>query len=160
MSHKISDIEKYGEKPLVTRLAAGAAALALALAVAACGSVPATDASADAGSDGAAAEQQATIAVTVEIDGSAGEVDPTTAEVEVPEGATAYDALVATGADVNASDSEYGMYVAGINGLASGDFGDTSGWLYSVNGEEAQVACSEYELEAGDVVTWTYVTEF
>ena len=79
-------------------------------------------------------------------------------------GLTARDAAevlsVATGADVNASDSDYGMYVAGINGLAGGDFGDMSGWMFEVNGEMAEVGCSQLEVADGDVITWTYVTEF
>ena len=147
------------EKNLLTRLGAAFAALALVAGLAACGAAPATDGSAASGTD-AAQEQQATIAVTVEIDATAGEGESTTADVELPEGATVYDALVATGADVNASDSDYGMYVQGINGLAGGDFGDMSGWMFEVNGEMAEVGCSQYELKAGDVVTWTYVTEF
>ena len=150
--------KNHAEKNLLTRLAAGAAALVLALTVAACGGTPATgsgDASADAGQ-----EQQATVAVSVTIDATAGEGESSTVDVDVPEGSTVYDALVATGADVNASDSDYGMYVAGINGLAGGDFGDMSGWMFEVNGEMAEVGCSQYELKAGDVVTWTYVTEF
>ena len=146
------------EKNLFARIAACAAALVLALTVVACGGAPA----ADTGSDDAPAaqEQQATMAVTVEIDATAGEGEKTSAEVELPEGATAYDALVAAADDVNASDSEYGMYVQGINGLAGGDFGDMSGWMFEVNGEMAEVGCSEYQLAAGDVVTWLYVTEF
>lgn len=147
------------EKNLLTRLGAAFAALALAVGLAACGAAPATDGSADSGTD-SAQEQQAAIAVTVEIDATAGEGEKTTEEVELPEGATAYDALVAAADDVNASDSEYGMYVQGINGLAGGDFGDMSGWMFEVNGEMAEVAASEYELEPGDVVTWLYVTEF
>lgn len=148
----------HAEKNLLTRLAAGVAALALALAVAACGGTPAAtgdDATADAGQ-----EQQATVAVSVTIDATAGEGESTTVDVDVPEGATVYDALVATGADVNASDSDYGMYVAGINGLAGGDFGDMSGWMFEVNGEMAEVGCSQLEVADGDVITWTYVTEF
>ena len=149
---------RSAEKSLFARIAACAAALVLALTVAACGGAPATsgnDNAADAGK-----EQQATMAVTVEIDATAGEGEKTTAEVELPEGATAYDALVAAADDVNASDSEYGMYVQGINGLAGGDFGDMSGWMFEVNGEMAEVGCSEYQLADGDVVTWIYVTEF
>ncbi len=149
---------RSAEKNLFMRIAACAAALVLALTVAACGGAPATsggDNAADAGK-----EQQATMAVTVEIDATAGEGEMATAEVELPEGATAYDALVAAADDVNASDSEYGMYVHGINGLAGGDFGDMSGWMFEVNGEMAEVGCSQYELSDGDVVTWTYVTEF
>lgn len=147
------------EKNLLARIGAGAAALALALTVAACGSTPAATGDASTAA-GPAQEQQATLAVTVEIDATAADGEKTTADVELPEGATAYDALVATGADVNAQDSDYGMYVQGINGLATGDHGDMSGWMYSVNGESAEVGCSEYTLSSGDVVTWTYVTEF
>ena len=142
------------EKNLLTRLVAGAAAAALALTVAACGGTPASSAG-DATAD-AAQEQQA----TVEIDATAGEGELSSYDVELDEGATVYDALVATGADVNASDSDYGMYVAGINGLAGGDFGDMSGWMFEVNGEMAEVGCSQLEVADGDVITWTYVTEF
>ena len=137
-----------------SRLVGGVAACALALAVAACGAAPA------ASGDVSDAEDRSAIAVTVEIDATAGEGEATSAEVELDEGATVYDALVATGVDVNASDSDYGMYVQGIDGLAGGDFGDMSGWMFEVNGEMAEVGCSQYELSDGDVVTWTYVTEF
>ena len=146
------------EKNLLARLVACTAALMLVLAVAACGGTPATSGG-DSGAD-AGQEQQAALEVTVEIDATAGEGELTSAEVELPEGATAYDALVAAADDVNASDSDYGMYVAGVNGLAAGDFGDMSGWMFEVNGEMAEVGCSEYQLADGDVVTWTYVTEF
>ena len=149
---------RSAEKSLFARIAACAAALVLALTIAACGGAPVTSGGGNAADTGQ--EQQATIEVTVEIDATAGEGEKTTAEVELPEGATAYDALVAAADDVNASDSEYGMYVQGINGLAGGDFGDMSGWMFEVNGEMAEVGCSEYELAAGDVVTWLYVTEF
>lgn len=147
------------EKILLTRLGAAFAALALAVGLAACGTAPATDGADGSGTD-AAQEQQATIEVTVEIDATAGEGEKTSTEVELPEGSTAYDALVAAADDVNASDSEYGMYVQGVNGLAGGDFGDMSGWMFEVNGEMAEVAASELELASGDVVTWLYVTEF
>lgn len=147
---------RSAEKNLFTRIAACAAALVLALTVVACGGTP----TASDNADGTAQEQQATIEVTVEIDATAGEGELSTHHVELDEGATAYDALVAAADDVNASDSEYGMYVQGINGLAGGDFGDMSGWMFEVNGEMAEVGCSEYELADGDVVTWLYVTEF
>lgn len=141
-------------RTFLSRVAAGLAAFVLAVTLAACGTTAATDASSEAATD------EAALAVTVEIDATAGEGEQNSYDVSLDEGATAYDALVATGVDVNASDSEYGMYVEGIDGVAAGDFGDMSGWLYSVNDEEADVSCSEYQLEDGDVVTWTYVTEF
>ena len=146
--------ENLSRRTFLSRFVGGVAACALALAVAACDAAPA------ASSGGSGAEDKSAIAVTVEIDATAGEGEATSTEVEVDEGATVYDALVATGADVNASDSDYGMYVQGIGGLAGGDFGDMSGWMFEVNGEMAEVGCSQYELSDGDVVTWTYVTEF
>ncbi len=146
--------QNLSRRTFLSRLVGGVAACALALAVAACGAAPA------ASGDASDAEDRSAIAVTVEIDATAGEGEATSAEVELDEGATVYDALVATGVDVNASDSDYGMYVQGIDGLAGGDFGDMSGWMFEVNGEMAEVGCSQYELSDGDVVTWTYVTEF
>lgn len=146
--------QNLSRRTFLSRLVGGVAACALALAVAACGAAPA------ASGDVSDAEDRSAIAVTVEIDDTAGEGEATSAEVELDEGATVYDALVATGVDVNASDSDYGMYVQGIDGLAGGDFGDMSGWMFEVNGEMAEVGCSQYELSDGDVVTWTYVTEF
>lgn len=149
---------RSAEKNLLTRLAACAVALVLAVSVAACGGTAATSGT-DAGAD-APQEQQVTISVSVTIDATAAEGESTTVDVDLPENATAYDALVATGADVNATDSDYGMYVQGIDGVAAGDHGDMSGWMFEVNGEMAEVGCSEYQLEAGDAVVWTYVTEF
>ena len=141
-------------RTFVARLSCALATCALALAVTACGGAPAEDQAAQQN----AAEPQ--IAVTVEIDATAGEGELTSHSVELDEGATAYDALVAAADDVNASETDYGMYVAGVNGLAGGDFGEMSGWMFEVNGEMAEVGCSQYELADGDVVTWTYVTEF
>lgn len=146
--------QNLSRRTFLSRLVGGVAACALVLAVAACDAAPA------ASGDASGAEDRSAIAVTVEIDATAGEGEATSAEVELDEGATVYDALVATGVDVNASDSDYGMYVQGIDGLAGGDFGDMSGWMFEVNGEMAEVGCSQYELSDGDVVTWTYVTEF
>lgn len=146
MSHK-----NPSRRTFLSWLAGGAAACALALSVAACGGAPAAK---------APAADEPTIAVSVTIDATAAKVDATTVDVDVPEGATVYDALVETGADVNAKDSSYGRYVAGINGVAEQDFGPMSGWLFEVNGEQSDKACSEYVLEDGDEVTWTYVTDF
>ena len=76
--------------------------------------------------------------VYVEIDPSAaadkvsGDIDTTKfgpAEVFIVTGGTAYDALLATGAEVDGEPS----YITSINGLAAGDAGPTSGWMYSVN---------------------------
>lgn len=76
--------------------------------------------------------------------------------VTFEQGATAYDALMACGLSVNASNSPYGVYVSAIGGLAEGEHGGSSGWKYAVNGSEPSQACSTYVLRDGDAVTWRY----
>lgn len=73
-------------------------------------------------------------------------------------GATAYDALCACGLSVNASSTGYGVYVAGVGGVAEKEHGANSGWMYSVNGTSPMVSCSSYQLSDGDSVSWFYVT--
>lgn len=170
------------EKSWLTRFVAVFAALLIAVSVAACGSTS-SDTASDASSSEEVVEettdttddtdstdstddadssddQQAAVSVVVEIDASAAEGETLILGAELDEGATAYDALVEVADDVNASETDYGIYVQGINGLAEGDYGSMSGWLYSVNGEMAEVGCSEYVLEDGDVVIWTYTTDY
>lgn len=77
--------------------------------------------------------------------------------VGLSSGDTVYDALMATSFRAVTVDSEYGKYVDAIGGLANGAYGDASGWIYIVNGEEAAVACDDYELENGDSVQWSYL---
>lgn len=47
-------------------------------------------------------------------------------------------------------------YVRGIASLYEMDFGDLSGWTYTVNGERPPVGCGAYTLHDGDVVAWLY----
>lgn len=47
-------------------------------------------------------------------------------------------------------------YVRSIAGLAEKDCGETSGWLYRVNGELPNVSCKYYTLQAGDRVEFIY----
>lgn len=51
-------------------------------------------------------------------------------------------------------------YVTGIGGLYTGDAGEMSGWLYTVNGESPDVGASEYTLQDGDSVAWSYTCDF
>ena len=102
-------------------------------------------------------EKASTLSITVRIDGSAAGAGSGSATVTLDAGSTAYDALVATGASINAKNYATGIYVASINGLAEMDHGANSGWVYAVNGVEPGTACSNYELSDGDTLTWTYV---
>ncbi len=62
-------------------------------------------------------------------------------------GATAYDALCATGLSVSTKSSQYGLYVSAIGGLAEFEYGGKSGWMYSVNGSAPNVSCGKYMLK-------------
>lgn len=48
------------------------------------------------------------------------------------------------------------VYVKGINYLYEYDVGETSGWMYKVNGNIQNVGCSNCVLSEGDVVEWVY----
>ena len=99
-----------------------------------------------------------TITVSVSVSSSAadgrvsGSAHPT-----FKKGATAYDALCATGLSVSTKSSQYGLYVSAIGGLAEFEYGGKSGWMYSVNGSTPNVSCGKYRLKDGDTVSWFYV---
>ena len=50
-------------------------------------------------------------------------------------------------------------YVRGIASLYEFDFGDLSGWTYTVNGERPPVGCGAYTLHDGDAVAWLYTID-
>jgi hypothetical protein len=47
-------------------------------------------------------------------------------------------------------------YLEGIGNLYEFDCGELSGWMYRVNGQFPNYGCSQYFLQAGDVVEWVY----
>ncbi|MDY5270866.1 DUF4430 domain-containing protein [Tractidigestivibacter sp.] len=104
------------------------------------------------------APQDAKARVTVTIDARADGGSSSSYQVSLDPGATAYDALVATGASVNARSTAMGVYVAAINGYAEKDQGGESGWKYAVNGSYPGYSAGACELSDGDAVTWVYVT--
>lgn len=99
-----------------------------------------------------------TVTVSVSVSSSAadgrvsGSAHPT-----FKKGATAYDALCATGLSVSTKSSQYGLYVSAIGGLTEFEYGGKSGWMYSVNGSAPNVSCGKYVLKDGDTVSWYYV---
>ena len=110
------------------------------------------------GSAAASSPQQAdVITVTITVDGSAAGAGSSSATLALEPGATVYDALASCGVSFNAKATGYGMYVSSIAGLAEKDHGNKSGWMYSVNGATAGVACSSYALSDGDSIYWWYV---
>lgn len=109
------------------------------------------------GKGGSASGGDVASAVSVTVDGSAAGGSSYTRSVSWSQGMTAYDALVASGANVNSRGTMYGVYVSAIDGLAEFDHGGQSGWVYSVNGSEPGYTAGKYVLSAGDSVVWTYV---
>lgn len=116
--------------------------------------------SASSSSDSQAADEHIDVAVQVDaaaaqdggvdtsaIDGIAGP-----SSYQLTADATAYDALVATGAQLDGTPS----YVTSINGIAEGVDGKSSGWMYEVNGEAPTVAANECVLKNGDSVRWYF----
>lgn len=76
--------------------------------------------------------------------------------VSLRSGATAYDALLATGASVESGAyAGGGTWVTAINGLGQ----DAShGWTYAVNGSMPGMMSDLYAVHDGDSVVWSYVT--
>ncbi len=151
--------------------ALSAVLLALTLALAGCSAPAQTQAgSSSTSASSSAAEQtaaiQASVSIVLDDDGQTAARSDISFEpfegktVELSENATAYDALIATGADVVSEDGSYGMYVTSIDGLANGSEGSSSGWTYTVNDEMPSESADSYVLSDGDKVVWTFVTSF
>ncbi len=85
-------------------------------------------------------------------------------EVSLPEGASAFDALVEAArqqrvrVDYTGAGS-MGIYVSGIGGIYEFGFGGLSGWMYRVNGEFPDVSSAEITLSSGDVVEFVYTCD-
>lgn len=83
--------------------------------------------------------------------------------VDIYDGDTAFDVLLRAANEKRiavAYNRPYGdVYVSAIGGISEFDYGDTSGWMYSVNGVSPSVSASAYTLKSGDVLVWYYVTE-
>lgn len=116
--------------------------------------------SSNGNSQGTTASSAASSTVTVSVSVSSSAADGRVSGSAHPtfkKGATAYDALCATGLSVSTKSSQYGLYVSAIGGLAEFEYGGKSGWVYSVNGSTPNVSCGKYVLKDGDTVSWYYV---
>lgn len=84
----------------------------------------------------------------------------TKTEFDIEEGDTVYDILVEAvkknTIHIETTGPNGLIYVNGINHLYEFDYGDLSGWIYTVNGEIASVGCSQYVLKSGDDIIWQY----
>ncbi|MDD4200333.1 MAG: DUF4430 domain-containing protein [Eubacteriales bacterium] len=78
------------------------------------------------------------------------------AEYDIVEGDTVYDILTKTGLAISAEDTGNGLSIEAIEGLANGDKGKTSGWMYTVNGEMSMDYCDMMEVNDGDEIVWEF----
>ena len=67
-----------------------------------------------------------------------------------------YDAVKVYTLQTEVDGSGETAYVRGIESLYEFDFGDLSGWTYTVNGERPSVGCGGFPLHDGDRVVWAY----
>lgn len=74
-------------------------------------------------------------------------------------GETVYDILVEACRANNIQTEFSGGYISGMNYIYEFDYGELSGWMYFVNGDEASVGCDSYTLSDGDKVQWIYSLE-
>lgn len=79
-------------------------------------------------------------------------------EIELVEGDTPIDLLGYAGLSYELQESSYGSYVYSIDGIAQGDYGSMSGWLYYVNNEFAEESANKYQVKEGDIISWIYST--
>lgn len=81
--------------------------------------------------------------------------------IEVNSSSTAYSVLRELARQNGKSISTKGfgstVYVSGIDGLKEFDHGQSSGWMYKVNGTPPNIGAGAYRLKAGDQVIWYYV---
>lgn len=77
--------------------------------------------------------------------------------VSVSDGATALDALKATGREIDTQGEGDNLEVSSIGGLVKGDAGASSHWEFSVNGQVITASPAVYTLSNGDKVTFNFV---
>lgn len=86
-----------------------------------------------------------------------------TVKISIAENATVYDVLLdATSKNqihLETNGANSNVYIEGIANIYEFEYGDLSGWIYRVNGEQPSVSCGECELKAGDCIEWIYSLE-
>lgn len=84
--------------------------------------------------------------------------------VEITDGMTAFQLLTkvceSKNIKVESKNTDYGMYVSGINNVSEGSCGKASGWMFKVNGKDPGVGADAYKLQAGDKVEFFYICDY
>ena len=109
------------------------------------------------GSEVSAPEQEDNI-ITITVKGHDGKANYSAQKLNYSNGMTALSVLQAVVSNLNWKNTEFGAYVVGIDGLEEFDYGNQSGWMYSVNGVFPDYSAGNYILKEGDNVVWSYTT--
>jgi hypothetical protein len=84
-------------------------------------------------------------------------------ELEIEEGDSVYSILIEATKKHRIAVDHSGMgssvYIFGIDNLYEFDYGDLSGWIYTVNSQKSNVSCADYLLSDGDVIVWHYTLD-
>lgn len=80
-------------------------------------------------------------------------------DTQVDEGKTAAYAIDKLTSHLNVINAS-GNYITSIGGLATGDGGPKSGWMYLVNGQFADVGIADYVLKGSDIITLVYIDDY
>ncbi len=132
------------------KLVIGIATLVLLCSLPLAGCSSGTSDASSSASDAAVGLAQTTVTVT----DADGQVASYTVETAA-EGATVLSVIQATDADVTVEDGQYGTYISAINGLAAEG---SSGWVYTVNGEQVMESVDACPVADGDTVEFSYIT--
>lgn len=108
-----------------------------------------------------------TVTITIRCDTIAGETgapaDPVilpVTEVQIERGETAFAVLGQITKEnripMDFTGSGSSAYVKGIAGLYEFDYGNLSGWIYLINGEEMSIGCGAAEVSPGDRIEFLY----
>ncbi len=108
-----------------------------------------------------------TVSITIRCDTIAGEAgaprDPVifpVTEVQIEKGETAFAVLEQIAKEnripMDFTGSGSSAYVKGIAGLYEFDYGNLSGWIYLINGEEMSIGCGAAEVSPGDRIEFLY----
>lgn len=84
-------------------------------------------------------------------------------EIVIAAGDTVLDVLNRAAHDysleISQSGSGSGAYIRAINGIYELQFGELSGWIYTVNGDSPNIGCGAYRLNGGEKIVWAYTVD-
>lgn len=75
------------------------------------------------------------------------------------EGSTVLEAtqLFCMSKDISLSLDKNGTYITEMGGLSEGDYTQTTGWVYEINGESPTVSAAEKIIEKDQKILWKYI---